>query len=123
RIWPPQLRPRIQEGAERGDHLDALCAQFFGAARTEAANIFCSTLEPALYGVMSVPGIGVLSSLAYVSTVEDPGRFSRSDTLSIAEVERPIDARATKYCSRCISRGAARSTGRGVGVCIVGVPR
>src|SRR5215470_12622741 len=28
--------------------------------------------------LMSVPSIGVLSSLAYVSTVEDPGRFSRS---------------------------------------------
>src|ERR1700730_12152771 len=25
-----------------------------------------------------VPGIGVLSALAYVSTVEDPGRFGRS---------------------------------------------
>jgi transposase len=25
----------------------------------------------------SVPGIGVLSALAYVSTVEDPGRFGR----------------------------------------------
>jgi transposase len=28
--------------------------------------------------LMSVPGIGGLSALAYVSTVEDPGRFSRS---------------------------------------------
>jgi transposase len=28
--------------------------------------------------LMSVPGIGVLSALAYVSTVEDPRRFSRS---------------------------------------------
>ena len=28
--------------------------------------------------LMSVPGIGVLSALAYVSTVEDPGRFNRS---------------------------------------------
>ena len=28
--------------------------------------------------LMSVPGIGLLSALAYVSTVEDPGRFSRS---------------------------------------------
>ncbi len=28
--------------------------------------------------LMSVPGIGVLSVLAYVSTVEDPGRFTRS---------------------------------------------
>ena len=27
---------------------------------------------------MSVPGIGVLSVLAYVSTIEDPTRFSRS---------------------------------------------
>jgi len=27
---------------------------------------------------MSVPGIGVLSVLAYVSTVEDPARFARS---------------------------------------------
>ena len=28
--------------------------------------------------LMSVPGIGILSALAYVSTVEDPTRFSRS---------------------------------------------
>ena len=28
--------------------------------------------------LMSVPGIGVLSALAYVSTVEDPARFVRS---------------------------------------------
>jgi transposase len=28
--------------------------------------------------LMSVPGIGVLSALAYVSTVDDPARFSRS---------------------------------------------
>ncbi len=28
--------------------------------------------------LMSVPGIGVLSALAYVSTVEDPARFARS---------------------------------------------
>jgi len=28
--------------------------------------------------LMSVPGIGVLSVLSYVSTVEDPGRFARS---------------------------------------------
>jgi len=33
---------------------------------------------------MSVPGIGVLSALAYVSTVEDPGRFSRSRSVGAA---------------------------------------
>jgi transposase len=29
--------------------------------------------------LMSVPGIGVLSALAYVSTVEDPGRCALAD--------------------------------------------
>lgn len=28
--------------------------------------------------LMSVPGVGLLSALAYVSTVEDPSRFARS---------------------------------------------
>ncbi len=35
-------------------------------------------LRPACRLLMSVPGIGVLSVLAYVSTVEDPARFGRS---------------------------------------------
>jgi transposase len=34
--------------------------------------------SPACRLLMSVPGIGVLSVLAYVSTVEDPARFGRS---------------------------------------------
>jgi transposase len=34
--------------------------------------------NPACRLLMSVPGIGVLSVLAYVSTIEDPTRFSRS---------------------------------------------
>ena len=33
--------------------------------------------DPICRLLMSVPGIGVLSVLAYVSTVEDPGRFAR----------------------------------------------
>ena len=33
--------------------------------------------DPTCRLLMSVPGIGVLSVLAYVSTVEDPGRFAR----------------------------------------------
>lgn len=32
--------------------------------------------------LMSVPGVGVLSALAYFSTVEDPARFSRSRSVS-----------------------------------------
>ena len=34
--------------------------------------------DPTCRLLMSVPGIGVLSALAYVSTVEDPERFARS---------------------------------------------
>jgi transposase len=34
--------------------------------------------DPTCRHLMSVPGIGVLSALAYVSTIEDPSRFRRS---------------------------------------------
>ena len=34
--------------------------------------------DPTCRLLMSVPGIGVLSVLAYVSTIEDPARFARS---------------------------------------------
>ncbi len=34
--------------------------------------------DPTCRLLMSVPGIGVVSVLAYVSTVEDPARFARS---------------------------------------------
>jgi len=37
-----------------------------------------SRADPTCRLLMSVPGIGVLSVLAYVSTVEDPARFARS---------------------------------------------
>jgi transposase len=30
---------------------------------------------------MSMPGIGVVTELAYVSTVEDPARFARSQSV------------------------------------------
>ena len=39
--------------------------------------------------LMSVPGIGVLSALAYVSTVEDPGRFGRSRSVGAAIASAP----------------------------------
>jgi transposase len=34
--------------------------------------------DPTCRLLMSVPGIGVVSMLAYVSTIEDPARFARS---------------------------------------------
>ena len=77
--------------------------------------------------LMSVPGIGVLSALAYVSTVEDPGRFSRSRsvgahprahaaTISIhGEVDRSgrnIEVRRHTR-SYSVVRGCCRDPGRG----------
>ena len=47
-------------------------AVFDKAVRTLAKN------DPTCRLLMSVPGIGVVTVLAYVSTVEDPARFSRS---------------------------------------------
>ena len=47
-------------------------AVFDKAVRTLAKN------DPTCRLLMSVPGIGVVSVLAYVSTVEDPARFARS---------------------------------------------
>src|SRR5215831_17564739 len=38
-------------------------------------------MDPICRLLMTVPGIGALSSLMYVSTIEDPGRFSRSRAL------------------------------------------
>ena len=48
---------------------------------------------------MSVPGIGVVSVLAYVSTTEDPARFARSRTASAAQVSRSI-GRSTNKAGR-----------------------
>jgi transposase len=70
--------------------------------------------------LMSVPGIGVLSALAYVSTVEDPGRFSRSRSVGAhlgltprqyqsGEVDRSGriskcgDSSLVLYCTRLLS--------------------
>ena len=47
-------------------------AVFDKAVRTLAKN------DPTCRLLMSVPGIGVVTVLAYVSTVEDPARFARS---------------------------------------------
>jgi transposase len=53
-------------------HLRVQVAAFDKAIRAMARTSAAARL------LMSVPGIGVLSALAYVSTVEDPSRFSRS---------------------------------------------
>lgn len=53
-------------------HLRVQVAVFDKAIRAMARTSAAARL------LMSVPGIGVLSAIAYVSTVEDPSRFSRS---------------------------------------------
>lgn len=64
----PIIRPML--AAWRG--LREQIAGFDKAVRTLAKS------SPACRLLMSVPGIGVVSVLAYVSTVEDPARFARS---------------------------------------------
>ena len=56
-------------------HLREQIAAFDKEVRALAKN------DPTCRLLMSVPGIGVVSVLAYVSTVEDPTRFRRSRTV------------------------------------------
>ena len=56
-------------------HLREQIAAFDKEVRPLAKN------DPTCRRLMSVPGIGVVSVLAYVSTVEDPTRFRRSRTV------------------------------------------
>jgi len=56
-------------------HLREQIAAFDKEVRALAKN------DPTCRRLMSVPGIGVVSVLAYVSTVEDPTRFRRSRTV------------------------------------------
>jgi transposase len=64
----PIVRPMLAAWRELREQI----AAFDKAVRALAKS------SPTCRLLMSVPGIGVLSVLAYVSTVEDPTRFSRS---------------------------------------------
>ena len=68
----PDLAPIIGPMLAAWRQLRLQIAVFDKAIRTIVRNSATCRL------LMSVPGIGVLSVLAYVSTVEDPARFSRS---------------------------------------------
>ena len=57
--------------------------------------------------LMSVPGIGVLSALAYVSTVEDPGRFGRSRSVGAHLGLTPDNINLAKSIAAAGYRGAA----------------
>ncbi len=66
------LAPIVQPMLEAWRQVRQQIAAFDKAVRALAK------ASPACRLLMSVPGIGVLSVLAYVSTVEDPARFARS---------------------------------------------
>ena len=66
------LAPIIRPMLVAWRHLREQIAEFDKQVRT------LTRKDPACRLLMSVPGIGVLSVLAYVSTVEDPKRFTRS---------------------------------------------
>jgi len=56
--------------------------------------------DPICRLLMTVPGIGALSSLVYVSTVEDPGRFSRSRAVGAHLGLTPRRYQHRRDCSR-----------------------
>ena len=66
------LAPIVQPMLEAWRQVRQQIAAFDKAVRALAK------ASPACRLLMSVPGIGVLSVLAYVSTVEDPACFARS---------------------------------------------
>jgi len=63
-------------------------------------------VDPICRLLMTVPGIGALSSLMYVSTVEDPGRFSRS-------LERWVRTSASRHAATNQARPIAADTSPG----------
>jgi len=66
------LAPIVRPMLASWRHLREQIAAFDKAVRAAARQ------SPTCRLLMSVPGIGVVSVLAYVSTVEDPARFTRS---------------------------------------------
>ncbi len=66
------LAPIVQPMLVAWRQLRAQIAAFDKAARALVKS------SPACRLLMSVPGVGVVSVLAYVSTIEDPARFARS---------------------------------------------
>lgn len=68
----PEVAPVVQPMLAAWRQLRVQIAAFDKAVRVEVkANSVCRLL-------MTVPGIGALTGLAYVSTIEDPDRFRRS---------------------------------------------
>ncbi len=69
----PIVRPILVAWRQLGEQI----AVFDKAVRTLVK------ASPECRLLMSVPGIGVLSALAFVSTIEDPERFSRSRSVGV----------------------------------------
>jgi transposase len=69
--------------------------------------------------LMSVPGIGMLSALAYVSTVEDPGRFGRSRSEGRTSGSRRDNINLAKSIAVAEYRGAAT---RSLALCCMRLP-
>jgi transposase len=58
------------------ESLDALDAQIRRSAKLLAAS---AAADPVATRLMSVPGVGPITALAYKSSIEDPGRFARGE--------------------------------------------
>ena len=72
-IVPPELRPALQPIFEAIKQLNALIREF-----DEKIEELCRDRYPETGRLRQVPGVGPITSLAYVLSIEDPSRFTKS---------------------------------------------
>ena len=78
------VQPRLAVHAAAGRELDALDKQVEARA----------TADPVCRRLMTVPGVGGLTALAFVATVDDPRRFAKAAQVGayLGPVPRPFQS-------------------------------
>jgi transposase len=99
----PDLRPVFQPLVES---IEALEAQIAKSAKLLGAR---AAADPIATRLMSAPGVGPITALAFKASVEDPGRFARSADVGLLACKRPPDACVSSLCRPCPT---AQSIGR-----------
>ena len=77
-----RVRSVLQERAELSETIEPLlsCIETLKRAinRLDAAVMAQAKVDPSCRLLMSVPGIGPVTALAFIATIDDPGRFAKS---------------------------------------------
>jgi transposase len=101
----PVMTPLIQS-------LEALEAQIGSSAKQLTAR---AAADPVTTRLMSVPGVGPIAALTYVSSIEDPARFARPPAQPVgrARLQGPdIEGRRSDVAARAL-RGCQQPAGAG----------